>query len=129
MTDQVVGNVALSTSASYADGRLTSIGKARKLRALTVDKGLLRETKQVLKMVDALVQCKVRQHMGPSRSWIRHWFTFLTLRQLYEDHLEDECTVTALRMMVKDLLVLTQAVNEGVINVLGVSNWSFKELN
>lgn len=43
-------------------------------------------------------------------------------RQFYEDHLEDECTVTALRMMVKDLLVLTQAVNEGVINVLGGSD-------
>ena len=37
------------------------------------------------------------------------------------DDLEDELTVTALRMLVKDLLVLFQACNEGVINVLGMS--------
>ena len=34
------------------------------------------------------------------------------------DNLEDELVVTALRLLVKDLLVLFQAVNEGVINVL-----------
>ncbi len=33
-------------------------GKARKLRQLTVEKGLLREVKQTQRMVDALVQCK-----------------------------------------------------------------------
>jgi hypothetical protein len=35
------------------------------------------------------------------------------------DDLEDELTTTALRMLVKDLLILFQAGNEGVINVLG----------
>lgn len=35
------------------------------------------------------------------------------------DDLEDELTITALRILVKDLLVLFQAVNEGVINLLG----------
>ena len=35
------------------------------------------------------------------------------------DDLEDELTTAALRMLVKDLLILFQAVNEGVINVLG----------
>lgn len=35
------------------------------------------------------------------------------------DDLEDQLTTAALRMLVKDLLILFQAVNEGVINVLG----------
>ena len=42
--------------------------------------------------------------------------------------MEDECTVTALRMIVKDLLVLTQAVNEGVINVLGETGYNRSNL-
>ncbi|KAI0272318.1 ANTH domain-containing protein [Gloeopeniophorella convolvens] len=67
----------------------------RKLRTMTVEKGLLRETKVVQKMMDALIECR-----------------------FYLDDLEDELTITALRMLVKDLLILFQAVNEGVINVL-----------
>ncbi|KAF9531706.1 ANTH domain-containing protein [Crepidotus variabilis] len=67
----------------------------RKLRVMTVEKGLLRETKVVHKMIDALVECR-----------------------FYLDDLEDELTITALRMLVKDLLILFQAGNEGVINVL-----------
>ncbi|KAI0782673.1 ANTH domain-containing protein [Abortiporus biennis] len=67
----------------------------RKLRVMTVEKGLLRETKVVQKMVDSLVECR-----------------------LYLDDLSDELNVTALRMLVKDLLILFQACNEGVINVL-----------
>ncbi|EGN96722.1 hypothetical protein SERLA73DRAFT_75595 [Serpula lacrymans var. lacrymans S7.3] len=67
----------------------------RKLRVMTVEKGLLRETKVVQKMIDAVVECR-----------------------FYLDDLEDELTITALRMLVKDLLILFQAGNEGVINVL-----------
>ncbi|KAI0630701.1 ANTH domain-containing protein [Trametes polyzona] len=67
----------------------------RKLRVMTVEKGLLRETKIVQKMVDSLVECK-----------------------FYMDNLEDELNITALQMLVKDLLILFQACNEGVINVL-----------
>ena len=40
------------------------------------------------------------------------------LLQFYLDNLEDELNITALRMLVKDLLILFQACNEGVINVL-----------
>ena len=43
------------------------------------------------------------------------------LLQFYLDDLEDELTITALRMLVKDLLILFQAGNEGVINVLGMN--------
>ncbi|PPQ91467.1 hypothetical protein CVT25_013724 [Psilocybe cyanescens] len=67
----------------------------RKLRSMTVEKGLLRETRAVHSMIDALVECR-----------------------FYLDDLEDELTITALRMLVKDLLILFQAGNEGVINVL-----------
>ena len=42
----------------------------------------------------------------------------LTNLQFYLDDLEDELNITALRMLVKDLLILFQACNEGVINVL-----------
>jgi hypothetical protein len=38
--------------------RKTIIG--RKLRVMTVEKGLLRETKVVQKMIDALCECRVR---------------------------------------------------------------------
>jgi len=46
--------------------------------------------------------------------------TFFFLSQFYLDDLGDELTITALRMLVKDLLILFQAGNEGVINVLGM---------
>ena len=39
--------------------------------------------------------------------------------KFYLDDLEDELTTIALRMLVKDLLILFQAGNEGIINVLG----------
>ncbi|KAI0316015.1 ANTH domain-containing protein [Amylostereum chailletii] len=83
---------------SHGPGSTPSRSKTmsgRKLRVMTVEKGLLRETKVVQKMIDALVECR-----------------------FYLDDLEDELTITALRMLVKDLLVLFQAGNEGVINVL-----------
>lgn len=35
------------------------IGKTRKLSSLTVDKGLLREVREVQKIVGALIQCRV----------------------------------------------------------------------
>ncbi|EJD43849.1 ANTH-domain-containing protein [Auricularia subglabra TFB-10046 SS5] len=67
----------------------------RKLRVMTVEKGLLRETKIVQKVIDSVLEC-----------------TF------YFDDLEDDLVLCALRLLVKDLLVLFQACNEGVINVL-----------
>ncbi len=90
----------------------------RKLRSMTVEKGLLRETKAVHNMIDTLVECRVRAQLT---------FHFLHLSnpsvfQFYLDDLEDELTITSLRMLVKDLLILFQAGNEGVINVLGTSS-------
>ena len=37
----------------------------RKLRIMTVEKGLLRETKVVQKLLDALVECRVRSNNYP----------------------------------------------------------------
>jgi hypothetical protein len=62
---------------------------------MTVEKGLLRETRAVHRMIDTLVACR-----------------------FYLDDLEDPLTLTSLRMLVKDLLILFQAGNEGVINLL-----------
>ena len=94
------------------DRRKTIMG--RKLRVMTVEKGLLRETKVVQKMIDALCECRVRfpPFLLPKTS-------YLILSQFYLDNLEDQMNIMALRMLVKDLLILFQACNEGVINVLG----------
>jgi hypothetical protein len=81
-----------------------------------VEKGLLREVKQVQRIIESLVLCKVghlrsRHTQGPHTDDV----------QFYDDNLQDENTVLAFRMLVKDLLVLFQAGNEGVCNVLGMS--------
>jgi hypothetical protein len=44
---------------------------------------------------------------------------FFILPQFYLEDTDDDLVMSALRLLVKDLLVLFQAVNEGVINVLG----------
>ncbi|KAG8926056.1 hypothetical protein FRC00_003318 [Tulasnella sp. 408] len=89
---------SLASSSRRADPSLVSRRQTvvgRKLRIMTVEKGLLRETKVVQRTIDTLLECK-----------------------FYLDNLDDELTITALRILVKDLLILFQAVNEGVINLL-----------
>lgn len=87
--------------------------KARRLRHLPVEKGLLREVKAIQRILDSLVQCRVCAS-NPSSSLV------LT-EQFFEDDMRDENTVLAFRMLIKDLLVLFQAGNEGVCNILGES--------
>ncbi|KAI0741287.1 ANTH domain-containing protein [Daedaleopsis nitida] len=89
------GKSAQSPSPSSGNLQRSKTMAGRKLRVMTVEKGLLRETKIVQRMVDSLIECR-----------------------FYLDNLEDELNITALRMLVKDLLILFQACNEGVINVL-----------
>ena len=81
---------------------------------MTVEKGLLRETKIVQKMIDSLVECRVRVNVDETPGGPDVDVKF------YLDDLEDDLNITALRMLVKDLLILFQACNEGVINVLGM---------
>lgn len=92
------------------------LAKARRLRHLPVEKGLLREVKMVQRLLDSLIKCKV---CSMSSNEIG-----LMEIQFYDDDLRDENTVLALRLLVKDLLVLFQAGNEGVCNILGVFQYS-----
>ena len=45
---------------------LIRAAKARRLRHLPVDKGLLREDKQVQNILDSLIMCKVGSSFSPS---------------------------------------------------------------
>ncbi|KAA1089414.1 hypothetical protein PGT21_017676 [Puccinia graminis f. sp. tritici] len=82
-------------SEAPASLRNSSRNGANRIRSLTVEKGLLREVGTLQKLMDALVDCK-----------------------FYLEDTDDDLVMSALRLLVKDLLVLFQAVNEGVINVL-----------
>ncbi|KAM0748804.1 ANTH-domain-containing protein [Meredithblackwellia eburnea MCA 4105] len=100
----------IAAYASYLAARIKSYGNikrdvirdksdrrnsANRLRSLGVEQGLLREVREVQRMIASLVEAK-----------------------FYLDDISDDVSMTALRLLVKDLLVLFQAVNEGVINVL-----------
>ncbi|KAF8316773.1 ANTH-domain-containing protein, partial [Clavulina sp. PMI_390] len=96
--DHRVGNFDNDRDFGGGNGAGVSRSKTivgRKLRVMSVEKGLLRETRLVQAVVDALTGTK-----------------------FYVDNLEEELNVVALRMLVKDLLILFQAVNEGIINLL-----------
>ncbi|KKY15239.1 putative enth domain protein [Diplodia seriata] len=66
-----------------------------RLKRLSVDKGLLRETEQVQDQIHALLQCD-----------------FLSAEP------ENEITLTAFRLLTMDILALFHVMNEGTINVL-----------
>lgn len=66
------------------------------VKRLTVDKGLLRETEIIQVQVRALVKCN-----------------------MLDDDLENEISLTAFRLLTRDLLDLYAAENEAVMNVLG----------
>ncbi|CAH7677196.1 ANTH domain-containing protein [Phakopsora pachyrhizi] len=82
-------------SEAPASLRSSNMNGNNRLRTLTVEKGLLREVGTLQKLMDALVDCK-----------------------FYLEDTDDDLVMSALRLLVKDLLILFQAVNEGVINVL-----------
>lgn len=83
-----------SIKTDYVKSKADQAGQGR-LRKLSIDKGLLRETESVQKLIGPLIKCK-----------------FL------ENDVNNEITLTAFRLLVADLLVLFQVANEGVINVL-----------
>lgn len=83
-----------SIKTDYVKSKADQAGQGR-LRKLSIDKGLLRETESVQKLIGPLIKCK-----------------FL------ENEVNNEITLTAFRLLVADLLVLFQVANEGVINVL-----------
>lgn len=67
-----------------------------RLRRLTVEKGLLREVAISQRVCSRLLDCA-----------------------FFLDNLNDDLTLTAFRMTLKDLLAIYSAINEGVINLLG----------
>jgi len=69
---------------------------AGKMRSLTVDKGLLRQTEVVQAQIKALLQCDLLGGADP----------------------DNEISTTAFRLLTMDLLELFKAMNEGTINVL-----------
>ncbi|KAI9733036.1 MAG: hypothetical protein M1834_003581 [Cirrosporium novae-zelandiae] len=81
---------------SFHDTKLDHVrsGEGR-LKRLSVDKGLLRETESVQSQIRALVKC-----------------------DFFKDEPENEITLTAFRLVTMDLLALYAVMNEGTINVL-----------
>lgn len=59
--------------------------------------------------------------MGKDLQYRNHnWYPSLTLLPQFSlDEIDNEITLQAFKLLVEDLLVLFQAVNEGVINILG----------
>ncbi|PWN46422.1 ANTH-domain-containing protein, partial [Ceraceosorus guamensis] len=70
-------------------------GAGHRLRRLTVDRGLLREVANAQKVCSRLLDCS-----------------------FFFDDLNDDMSITALRMALKDLFALYTAINEGMINIL-----------
>ncbi len=60
------GNSKRGKSAQSAAPSRSKTIMGRKLRSMTVEKGLLRETRAVHRMIDALVECRVRYSRFPS---------------------------------------------------------------
>jgi hypothetical protein len=87
---------------------------AGKLKKLSVDKGLLRETEAVQNQIGALVKCDVRGHKGVYESR-----EIDKPQMIGNDDPHNEITLTAFRLVTMDLLELFKVMNEGTINVLG----------
>ena len=86
---------------------------AGKMRRLTIEKGLLRQTEIVQEQIRALLRCDVSLYILRAM-WANH-------RQLLGSHDPDnEITLTAFRLLTMDLLELFKVMNEGTINVLGM---------
>lgn len=88
----------LARAKAYADTHADFVRDGgRRLKRLTVAKGLLRETEVVQKQIQALLRC-----------------------DFIDAEPENEVSLTAFRLVTLDLLTLYSVMNEGVINVLGV---------
>ncbi|KAG0178287.1 hypothetical protein DFQ29_003666 [Apophysomyces sp. BC1021] len=73
----------------------TMANNVGRLRHLSVTNGLLKETMVLQKQISSLLKCK-----------------------FHLDEVDNSISLCAFRLLVEDLLVLFQAVNEGVVNIL-----------
>lgn len=86
----------LARAQAYAATRFDYVRNGdSKMRRMTVDKGLLRETEVVQDQIRALVRC-----------------------DLFSNEAENEISLTAFRLLTRDLLDLYNVQNEAVMNVL-----------
>lgn len=86
----------ITRAKAFGDTKIDHVRSGQgRLKRLTVDKGLLRETEVVQKQIKALLKC-----------------------DLLTDEVENEITLTAFRLLTMDLLALYSVMNEGTINVL-----------
>jgi phosphatidylinositol-binding clathrin assembly protein len=83
------------------------------LKGLSVERGLLRETESVQDQLRALFKCDVSLHCQS--------LTMLTTQFLSHEP-ENEITLTAFRLLILDLLSLFYVMNEGTINILGMTS-------
>ncbi|MCG8390211.1 MAG: ANTH domain-containing protein, partial [Cytophagales bacterium] len=70
--------------------------KSNRLESLSIDKGLLRQTEAVQRPLTALLKCDVM-----------------------ENEPDNDINICIFRLLVSDLLKLFQALNQGMINILG----------
>ncbi|KUL87962.1 hypothetical protein ZTR_03928 [Talaromyces verruculosus] len=86
----------ITRAKAFADTKIDHVRRGQgRLKKLTVNKGLLRETEVVQRQIKALLKC-----------------------DLLTDEVENEITLTAFRLLTMDLLALYSVMNEGTINVL-----------
>lgn len=113
------------------------VGDGR-LKKLTVDKGLLRETEEVQEQVWALLQCDVRHFTNSfffvdlingayggdffkrTTKKVRALMNNIANQKQFLSHeAENEITITAFRLLTMDLIALYFVMNEGTMSVLG----------
>ena len=86
-----------------------------RLKSLTVDKGLLRETETVQEQIRTLLRCDVSRPMATRQIVID------SKQMLRNNDIDNEITLMAFRLLTMDLLELFKVMNEGTINILGNS--------
>ena len=94
------------------------------MRKLALSDNLLRETTTLQRQISTLLNCKagilhVLGFLLGSYNTGTKERNRLCASQFYLDEVDNEITLEAFRLLVKELLRLFQVVNEGVINILG----------
>ena len=111
----------LERAKSYGEIKFDFVrGGQGRLKRLSVDKGLLRQTESVQIQIEALLQCDVgNPGERPGSVLYKKPADGCHSLQLLTNEPQNEITLTAFRLLTMDLLVLYHVMNEGTINVLG----------
>jgi len=89
----------IARAEAFADTKYdhTQPGALERMKVITIDKGLLRETQTIQGQIRLLLKC-----------------------DFFSQDQENEIALTAFRLLVKDLLDLYAAMNQAVMNVLSM---------